>query len=581
MTLLTSCKVRAGIQLGVLTAICLFLVFFLDNRYRVLPQSIHNHLPVHHPGLVITDITVATCSSLNPLSPCRLDPDKWHRIEKDLYLNTGWVSKAYVHIKRKREEELNSDDKVIMDVKIGRLDPAVGEKTEADAKWENRPAGIWLKRSTKRHDSDSKNVVTAVDILFGADAVEPRPGWEVKDTPLLLDNSGEIQEARLSIRRGKPPRIEKPVPRVTKNKKYKIIQVSDLHLSTGTGLCRDPVPPGEGGKCEADPRTLEFVNRVLDSEKPDFAVLSGDQVDGEKSPDAQSVSVFSIIIISPPYRGSSNLDSVLTYLTTQAIFKFAEPFIHRKIPYATIFGNHDDEGSLSRATQMSLIESLPYSLSSAGPSDIEGVGNYVVEILAPGNSKHSAITLYLLDTHGYSPDERQFRGYDWLKPKQIAWFKERHKELSEARAHKQYTHIHMDMAFIHIPLPEYRNQVPQQDIVGTWKEYVTAPGFNSHFRDALVEAGVKVVSCGHDHANDYCSLSRNEKNKKGELWMCYAGGSGFGGYGGYDGYVRRLRIWEIDTEIGEIKTWKRLEYGETEKRIDEQIVVESGDIREA
>ncbi|KAF2201099.1 Metallo-dependent phosphatase [Delitschia confertaspora ATCC 74209] len=539
--------VRTGIQLGVLLTICLTAVFFLDNHYRVLPQSIHSHLPLHHEGLVITDITVQTCSSINPLSVCKLDQDKWHRIEKDLYLNTGWLSKAYVHIKRKREEELTDDDKVILDIRTGKLDPATGEKAQQAEKWESRPAGIWLKRSAKRHASDSKKVVSSVDVLFGADAVEPRPGWEIaKPNPLLLETGGEVKEARLTFRRGAPHKVERPTPRIRADGKFKIIQISDLHLSTGLGLCREPEPKGHnGGRCDADPRTLEFVERVLDDEKPDMVVLSGDQVNGETARDAQT-----------------------------ALFKIAHVLIERKIPYAAIFGNHDDEGSLSRAAMMSLLQSLPYSLSEPGPNTIEGVGNYFVEIAAHGASKHSALTLYFLDTHSYSPDERQFKGYDWIKPKQIDWFKDTSNSLKDS--HKLYSHIHMDMAFIHIPLPEYA--IPGQETVGTWKEGVTAPGFNTHFRDALVQQGIKAVSCGHDHANDYCALSKNEKSGEGELWMCYAGGSGFGGYGGYDGYHRRVRVFEVDTNRAQIRTWKRLEFGDLQKKLDEQVIVESGKV---
>jgi hypothetical protein len=142
---------------------------------------------------------------------------------------------------------------------------------------------------------------------------------------------------------------------------------------------------------------------------------------------------------------------------------------------------------------MAIIETLPYSLSEAGPLEIDGVGNYYVEILAKGNSKHSALTLYMLDTHAYSSDEKNFPGYDWLKKNQIDWFKETAENLKEP--HKAYTHNHMDLAFIHIPLPEYGNEknVP---IKGEWKERVTAPLFNSGFRDALVEAGVLLVGCG-------------------------------------------------------------------------------------
>jgi hypothetical protein len=253
---------------------------------------VHNHLPLHHEGLVITDLTVQTCSSLNPLSKCMLDQKKWHRVEKDLYLGTGWVSKGYVHIKRKREEELAPDDTVIVDVRIGKLDPATGEKAQASEKWESRPAGVWIKRSLRRHASDSKKAVTAVDILFGADAVEPRPGWElVKNGALHLETGKHSQDPRISIRRGAPPKLEKPVPKIRKDGKFKIMQISDLHLSTGLGVCRDSEPKGaNGGHCDADPRTLEFVERVLDEEKPDLVVLSGDQVNGGTAPDVQSVS---------------------------------------------------------------------------------------------------------------------------------------------------------------------------------------------------------------------------------------------------------------------------------------------------
>lgn len=396
-------------------------------------------------------------------------------MEKDLFLNKGWVSSAYVHIKRKREEELAAEDKVIIDVRIGRLDPAMGEKDQGTEKWESRTGGIWLKRSAKRHDSDSKKVVTAVDVLFGADAVEPRPGWELRENALLLDKPSDEPEARLSIRKGQPHNIEKPIPRIRKDGRFKILQVSDLHLSTGIGTCREPEPPGHnGGRCDADTRTLEFVGKVLDQEKPDMVVLSGDQVNGETAPDAQS-----------------------------AIFKFADLFIKRQIPYATIYGNHDDEGSLSRSAMMSLTESLPFSVSSAGPNTIAGVGNYYVEVLASGSSKHSAMTLYFVDSHGYSPDESKFKGYDWIKPDQIRWFEDTSRTLKDTDAHKHYPLIRVNMAFIHIPLPEYRDEgpgAPGAEIFG-WKdgetkESSTAPGHNSHFRDSLVNEGVSVVSCG-------------------------------------------------------------------------------------
>jgi hypothetical protein len=440
-------------------------LLLLDNKIKVFPDAIHSRLPLHHPGLVITDVTITTCSSVNIFASCRLDEGKWHRIEKDLFLGRRFFAKAYLHIERKKEEDLQHDDPIIIDLKIGRLQPSDTNRADKNLDWESRPGGIWIRRSLERHGSDSMKALTGVDVLFGSDAVDPRPNWQVQQIPLLLDTHADGREARLTVRRGLVHKVEKPTPRINQNGKFKIMQVADLHLSTGLGKCRDALPAGlHGGKCDADTRTLDFVEKMLIEENPDFVVLSGDQVNGETSPDSQST-----------------------------IFKFADLFEHRKVPYAAIFGNHDDEGDLDRTESMDLMHALPYSMSEAGPTSIDGVGNYFVEILGKGSTSHSALTLYFLDTHSYSPDERQFRGYDWLKPNQIDWFRKTSQGLKVK--HHRYSHSHMDLAFVHIPLPEYRN-FDSLKTVGNVSEPPTAPGFNSGFTDALVEEGVLIVSCG-------------------------------------------------------------------------------------
>ena len=93
-----------------------------------------------------------------------------------------------------------------------------------------------------------------------------------------------------------------------------------------------------------------------------------------------------------------------------------------------------------------------------------------------------------------------------------------------------------------------------------------------------------------DHVNDYCALPESAAKElantdskqqpqtpsKDHLWMCYGGGAGFGGYGGYGGYHRRIRFFEIDTNTARIISWKRLEYGDIESKINEQTLVNGG-----
>lgn len=58
--------------------------------------------------------------------------------------------------------------------------------------------------------------------------------------------------------------------------------------------------------------------------------------------------------------------------------------------------------------------------------------------------------------------------------------------------------------------------------------------------------------------------------------MCYGGASGFGGYAGYGGYIRRTRFFDFDMNSGHVITYKRLEHGDTEIRLDEAVIVDGG-----
>lgn len=236
---------------------------------------------------------------------------------------------------------------------------------------------------------------------------------------------------------------------------------------------------------------------------------------------------------------------------------------------------------------MSLLNNLPYSHSRAGPDSIDGIGNYYVEVLAAGQSQHSALTLWFLDSHTYSPQPKKYHGYDWIKSSQIEWFRSTAQSLKAA--HSKYSRIHLDMAFLHIPLPEY---AIRENIIagGEWREPPTSPRFNSHFYDALVEQNILTVGAGHDHVNDYCALkpdseptsAGNSATSGGGFgpWMCYAGASGFGGYAGYGGYHRRVRVWLADTNTGRITTWTRLECcgSDVKTKHNELMIVDGGKV---
>jgi DNA repair exonuclease SbcCD nuclease subunit len=127
------------------------------------------------------------------------------------------------------------------------------------------------------------------------------------------------------------------------------MQVADLHFSVGRGACRDTVL----SPCDsADNITTTLIGRALDAEKPDLVVFTGDQLNGQKTSwDARSV-----------------------------LAKFSRAAADRGIPWAVVFGNHDDEDGAGRAEQLRMMQQLPYALLERGPTDVHGVGNYVLKV---------------------------------------------------------------------------------------------------------------------------------------------------------------------------------------------------------
>ncbi len=295
-----------------------------------------------------------------------------------------------------------------------------------------------------------------------------------------------------------------PSLRFDANGRFKIVQFTDLHLKEDS---------------EDDDETVALMGQVLDAEKPQLVVLTGDMLASSKQPEAM-------------------------------MKRCAAPMIERRIPWATTLGNHDDEGTRDRRGLMDIIMSLPYSISQQGPRDITGVSNYYLPVRSADGQAKKWI-LYILDSNAYPP-EKSLGKYDWIHTDQVDWYRRTSRRLTGEHGGRPYPAL----AFFHIPLPEYDQVLAAADanLAGYRYEKVCCPDINSGFFAAMLECGdVKGTFVGHDHVNDY------EGTLHG-IRLIYGRGTGFNAYG-REGFARGGRVILLKADEDTFTTWLRLENG--------------------
>lgn len=298
---------------------------------------------------------------------------------------------------------------------------------------------------------------------------------------------------------------QKPVLEFNKKGKFKIVQFTDIHYK----------------KLDKNSEAaLKLINEVLDAEKPDLVVFTGD-----------------LIYAKPVKEG---IDDVVN------------PVIKRKIPWAYVFGNHDDESGMSRQQLMDYVSPKPYCLAQAGDKALSGVGNYIIEVKNNNNPDSIGALLYFFDSGAYT-SIKQVGGYDWIKLDQVLWYTNQSNAYTKANNNQPYPAL----AFFHIPLPEYAimKREKYDKLIGSKDEKECNGKLNSGLFAAMRQAGdVMGTFVGHDHDNDYI----------GEYFGIYlAYGRFSGGNTEYNNLGKNgCRVIELTEGKREFSTYVRLFGGE-------------------
>ena len=284
---------------------------------------------------------------------------------------------------------------------------------------------------------------------------------------------------------------------------FTVVQFTDIHWRNGD---------------ELDQRSAALMREILDAERPDLVVLDGDTIHGGECVDP----------------AQSWRDAVATVL-------------ERKLPWAAVFGNHDDEGALNRAELMKLQQTLPICLSEPGPAELSGVGNYLLTIHS-AKSDEPAAQFYCMDSHAYA--ENEIGGYGWFKRDQIAWY------LATAKRRRvERGKVLPALAFFHIPLSEFNEMWDLRTCLGVKGEAVCCPLINTGMFAALYEGrDVMGVFVGHDHLNDFIGEFYGMK-------LAFGRATGYGGYGN-DDFKRGARVIRLREGAYRFESWLRLADGE-------------------
>ena len=292
--------------------------------------------------------------------------------------------------------------------------------------------------------------------------------------------------------------------------KFKILQLTDTHVIAG------------------DDRSLNAINNVnavLDAEKPDFVIHTGD------------------IVYGAPAEQSARL--------------LLQALVDREIPFAVALGNHDSDFDLSRADMYEIVRSVPGNVNTPADPEITGYSN---DILTLSGSKGLDRVFYLFDS-GNRDTLASIRSWGYIHADQIDWYRRAGNYFKKQNGGTPVK----SLAFFHIPFPEYKTALHDTSkrgrfFSGILGEEPASPKFNSGLYVAMREQGdVQGVCTGHDHNNDYVMLWQG-------FFLIY------GRYGGCDTVYNDTkpsgaRVFEFTEGDPGFRTWIRLQDGRKEQEM--------------
>ncbi len=268
---------------------------------------------------------------------------------------------------------------------------------------------------------------------------------------------------------------------------FKVMHLTDIHIGGGF-LSKD-----------VDQKALNAVAAMITAEKPDLVIATGD------------------IAFPVPYTAG-------TFNNYSGAKAFANLMESLGVYWDVTFGNHDAEAYsyFDREALAEFYEREEYEhcLFKAGPEDVDGFGNHVIEVKNTDGIITQAFVL--TDSQAYVKDNiiESIKGtYDNIHPNQVQWYEAEISRMNEEnKAVDKDAQTVSSLAFFHIPLVEmldcwtefssngYKNTENVKHIEGIMGEGGKAVycglGEDELFEKMLELGSTKAMFNGHDHLNN-------------------------------------------------------------------------------
>jgi nucleoid DNA-binding protein len=297
---------------------------------------------------------------------------------------------------------------------------------------------------------------------------------------------------------------------------FKIIQITDIQDSVNIST-----------------DTIKFIDAVLEKEKPDLVVFTGDQIMG----------------YSPSLRKADAREKV-----KYVIDSIIAPLTKHNTLFTITFGNHDVDSKVPLKEQLKFYQGHEQCMAY----DVEGLPGCANHNLTIQNSSGDGIAfnLYLIDSLG----SKSLSEYEAVTAQQVNWYRRTRDDL-KAKNNGKYL---PSLVFQHIPVEEVFNLLKEvkkgtkgsmpahrkrkgkfyilnRDIVNKdafWGEMPCAPEDNFGEFEAMSECGDVIgIYFGHDHKNCFYG------NYNG-VDLGYTPGCGFSAYG--PRFMRGIRVFELN-----------------------------------